>query len=78
MRNYQRISAPYALGVATSGSISVAGLVVGDAPTAAMDDQTIVAIKTNGGTLVAMPAPYATASAPQPQQQSGQSSGSSS
>ena len=77
MRNYQRISAPYALGVATSGSVSVAGLVVGDAPTAAMDDQTIVAIKTNGGTLVAMPAPYATASAP-PQQQSGQSSGSSS
>ena len=56
MRNQDRFPSPYVLGVNTSGVLTAAGLTVGQSD---LDSGSTVIIKTNGGTVVSMPAPTA-------------------
>lgn len=76
MRNQDRLSPPYVLGTMDSGQISAAGLAIAAAGSITLSGP-VVAIRTNGGAVIALPAPYAAVSAPEPPPQS-QSSGSSS
>ena len=67
MRNQDRLSPPYVLGTVSAGLITAGGLAISAAPSSTLSDQTVVAIRTNGGAVLALPAPYATASAPAPE-----------
>lgn len=75
MRNQDRLSPPYVLGTMDSGQISAAGLAIAAAGSTTLSGP-VVAIRTNGGAVIALPAPYASVSTPDPPQS--QSSGSSS
>lgn len=61
MRNQDRMPPPYVLGVNTSGSLTAAGLALGNS---SLDSGSTVCIKTNGGIVVSMPAPNASAVEP--------------
>lgn len=64
MRNQDRISTPYILGYCASGAVTVAGLNVGAA--ADTDDGAVIALKTNGGVVVTIPAYTAQTAEPEP------------
>lgn len=68
MRNQDRIPVPYALANATNGSISIAGIPLGN--TTDTEEGSTVVIRTNGGLLVTMPAYNVQTSQP-PQQNNG-------
>lgn len=64
MRNQDRLSTPYVLGACASGVVSVAGLALGatdDTP-----DGAVIALKTNGGVIVTIPAYDAQTAEPEP------------
>ena len=63
MRNQDLIPPPYVLANNTNGNISIAGIPLGTNIADTDQDSTIV-IKTNGGTIITMPAYNAETSKP--------------